>query len=375
MTKTLEAAFQRSIGSEDAFDHKRILYIGSESYDAPCVTFLQGLQSLGFEVLVIKRSNINSWFCETIIDEYEGQDIDFILSNLHWGTRWDYYETMDFPNVPKILIDGDDDVVSGDWRKKYAFYHQRYKVLSPDNIPQTDNVYTERWITPMGDYQPDIVFCAQKGFDNPAYYIPFGIQNEYLSYTKENEKAPFMERSYFAAHVPGPGIHRRRTERLSKLLNKTPFLPFIHTNSVRGEAHVHNKIKAATELDKNKHSYHRWQQFSDYYKLLQNTKILIYPGVDHWPFWDSKRPWEALSQGTILLMKQPTIDVSAYPLTELAEECVYDGYWDLTKHLHAFSKSSDLEALRDQMAENALKYFTPEPIARYALSIIKGEMK
>ena len=51
---------------------------------------------MNFEILVYKKENINSWFCNKIIDSLENieDEIDFVLSNLHWGTRWSYYKLL-----------------------------------------------------------------------------------------------------------------------------------------------------------------------------------------------------------------------------------------------------------------------------------------
>ena len=47
---------------------KNILFIGSESYDGPTITIIEGLYNLGYKIFVYKKSNINSWFCNSIID-------------------------------------------------------------------------------------------------------------------------------------------------------------------------------------------------------------------------------------------------------------------------------------------------------------------
>ncbi len=75
---------------EQKFKKKKVLFIGSESYDAPTINVIEGLHTLGFEILVYKKLNINSWFCNTIIDSLDSIDdnIDFVLSNLHFIINW-----------------------------------------------------------------------------------------------------------------------------------------------------------------------------------------------------------------------------------------------------------------------------------------------
>ena len=40
--------------------------------------------------------NINSWFCNKIINNLDNieDEIDFVISNLHWGTRWSLYKKL-----------------------------------------------------------------------------------------------------------------------------------------------------------------------------------------------------------------------------------------------------------------------------------------
>ena len=63
----LEEIYKNNLGIEDKFVKKKILFIGSESYDSATITVIEGLFKLGFEILVFKKNNINSWFCNKII--------------------------------------------------------------------------------------------------------------------------------------------------------------------------------------------------------------------------------------------------------------------------------------------------------------------
>ena len=105
----LEHTYKKTKNIEEKFIHKRVLFIGSESYDSPTICIIEGLNKIGFEILVYKKENINSWFCNTIINNLDNieNNIDFIISNLHWGTRWSLYNNLNH-KVPYILIDGDD---------------------------------------------------------------------------------------------------------------------------------------------------------------------------------------------------------------------------------------------------------------------------
>ena len=67
----LEEIYKQNLNIEHKFKYKKILFIGSESYDAATITIIEGLYKLGFEILVYKKLNINSWFCETIISNLE----------------------------------------------------------------------------------------------------------------------------------------------------------------------------------------------------------------------------------------------------------------------------------------------------------------
>ena len=134
----LEKIFQKAMNIEQKFKKKKVLFIGSESYDAPTIGVIEGLHTLGFKILVYKKLNINSWFCNTIIDSLDSieDNIDFVLSNLHWGTRWSLYQKLTH-KVPYILIDGDDrthgDLLSN-WVNKYAKYCKSYRLEPLDEI-------------------------------------------------------------------------------------------------------------------------------------------------------------------------------------------------------------------------------------------------
>ena len=63
MTSILENTLKKTMNIENEFKKKKILFIPSESYDATTIGIIEGLNELNFEILVYKKENINSWFC------------------------------------------------------------------------------------------------------------------------------------------------------------------------------------------------------------------------------------------------------------------------------------------------------------------------
>ncbi len=370
----LEDTYKKTKNIEENFKHKRLLFIGSESYDSPTIFIIQGLHNLGFEILVYKKTNINSWFCNKIINDMDNieDNVDFILSNLHWGTRWSLYNKLNH-KVPYILIDGDDrrhENNISDWKIKYNIYCKSYK-LNPSEEIKNMELSPYRWVEYMGNYIPDKVFMSQKYKINKDYiYLPFGIHDIYLKYFKNNH---INSRMIDISHFPGPGQYRTKVNNiLNSYKNSNNYK--INTQAIHGEnLNCDPKIIKYINNDKNIHSWHRWKINSSYFDYLNNIKILIYPGVDKYnaPGWDSKRPWEALASGCFILFhKQPDFDNSQYPLQELCDICEfehenYDQMIQKCKYL--LQNPEILEQKRKECYENAVKYFTTEPIARYFL--------
>ena len=145
----LEDIYNKAFGIENNYKNKKILFIGSESYDGGTITIIEGLSQLGFDIYVYKKTNINSWFCNKIIDNLDNieENIDFVLSNLHWGTRWSLYNYLNH-KVPFILIDNDDrmhDDNISDWKNKYKNYCNVYKFEPPDEIKNME-LSPYRWM-------------------------------------------------------------------------------------------------------------------------------------------------------------------------------------------------------------------------------------
>lgn len=365
----LEEIFQKSKGSEKDSQHKSILFIGSESYDAPTITVLQGLAELGFSVYTIKKPNINSWFCNKVVDNIDNLKFDFVLSNLHWGTRWSYYKKYKLNSYPKILIDGDDNLLWKDWRDKFEYYKKAY-IFEPKEEIKNKELSSFRWVESLDNYSPDLVFTAQKQFDDKAsLYLPFGIQREY-QLLFENKAT--RERKFDFTHIPGPGIKRDRMTNLIKILHCLNILPgSTHNSYVRGKKLMPEELRENILRDNNIHSYHRWVMQKDYFEVLNNSKVLIYPGIDNWPFWDSKRPWEAYASGCQVLISKPNIDVSEYPLTEICEFAVFNSYFEfIRKWRELYKNPSFLDELRIKTFERVTKYFSPKPITNYFLKKI-----
>ena len=369
----LEEIYKESQKSEKKFCYKKVLFIGSESYDAPTITIIEGLQKLGFKIFTIKKLNINSWFCNKIIESPKGMKFDFILSNLHWGTRWSYYEKYNLLSDLKVLIDGDDNISKKNWKKKFEYYKKIYTYNPPEEI-KMKKIAPYRWVEEIGNYKPDIIFTSQKQFgDKTSFYLPFGIHQEYFNLF-ENKHT--KEREIDFCHIGGPGIKRKKMKYLIKILNFLKILPGkVYNNQIKGNAIIPKQIKTFFEADKifnYVHGYNRWVMWSGYFKILNNSKVLIYPGIDKYPFWDSKRPWEAYASGCLVLMSKPNIDVSEYPITEICEFAVYNSYTELIKKCrYLYKNQSFLDKLRKQSFERAKKYFTSKPLANYFLMQIK----
>lgn len=367
----LEEIYNQSKNSEQFFKHKNILFIGSESYDAPTITVLSGLIELGFNIYTVKKPNINSWFCNKIIENPKEIDFDFVLSNLFWGTRWSYYKKYNLEKYLKVLIDGDDNLYWKTWRDKYIYYTKNCVFNPPEEIKNL-NLMPYRWVEPLGDYNPDIVFTSQKQFnDKETFYLPFGIQKHYCDLF-ENKNTE--ERQFDFTHILGVGIYRRRMGKLMKISRRFKIIPGKISNESaysRGNEIMPDAIRECIVNDYNVHSYHRWISDKLYFKLLNDSKVLIYPGIDHEPMWESKRPWEAYASGCLVIMRRPYTDVSEYPITEICEYAVYDSYLGFIRKCRYLYKNQDfLEKMRKESFEKSKKYFTEKPIANYFLKII-----
>lgn len=362
----LDEIYRKSKNSEEKFGDKNVLFIGSECYDASVITILQGLQKLGFKIFTIKKANVNSWFCATVIDDPNSMKFDFVISNLHWGTRWSYYKKFKLDSYLKVLIDGDDTMNFNSWRDKVDYYKKVY-VLEPEEEVKNQSLAPYRWMEELNGYEADIVFTVQKQFaDDRTFYLPFGIHEEYFQVFKNKSTS---QREIDFVHIDGPGLYRRRTRRFLNCTNKLRLFPGNVVNGyVRGTSIVPADIKQFLEVDDNIHSYHRWTMGREYFETLNNAKVLIYPGIDHWSFWDSKRPWEAYASGCLVLMKQPNIDVSEYPITEICDFAVYNSLPELMYKCRILHKNPLLlDKFRREAQANSVKYFSPKPLANYFL--------
>jgi hypothetical protein len=367
--QTLQRIYDESRDSEEYFAHKSILFIGSESYDAPTITVLQGLQRLGFTIYTLKKPNINSWFCNKVVESVNHLCFDFVLSNLHWGTRWSYYAQYNLGSYPRVLIDGDDNRGEKSWKEKYVRYAQVY-VCDPPEALKDMKLHPYRWVEPLGNYEPDVVFTSQKvPGDKSSFYLPFGIHEQYKA-LYEGRSA--FERDIDFAHIAGPGAKRRRMELLLRRLTRLRLFPgVVHNRAVTGEEIAPDEIKELVARDRNVHSYHRWTMSRAYFHVLNRAKVLIYPGVNEGPWWDSKRPWEAYASGCLVMLAKPEIDMSEYPVTEICDFAVLDSYLEFVKKCRfLYLRPSSLDKLRLAAVERAWKYFSPVPIARYFLAKI-----
>lgn len=355
-TLYLEHVYQEAQGIEDKYDS--VLLIPSESYDAPLITLVEGLSSLDIDIYTIKKPNINSWFTNQVIDSPEGMEFDFVLSSLHWGTRFSYYDKYNLHNYKKVFLDGSDPVGGFNWMQKHAVYSYRYAVDPPEEVKQLE-LSPYRWMEPIGNYRPDIVFTSQKVKDG-TYYFPFGIQQVYTSWFET-----LGGREYDFAHIPGIGERRKS---MREFLDNNDVPGNVFNDNAYGKTMVPEPIVeiASIDMDKNIHSYHRWVYRSDYIELLNNTKALIYPGVKA-GHWDSKRPWEAMANGCLVLYRVD-IDVSEYPLQEICPFAEYNDYEELLDKMEFLCNNPDFfEEQRKMFYEGAMKYFNSTTLARYFL--------
>ena len=366
IVNNLDQIYRACLDSERKFKNKSVLFIGSESYDAATITVIQGLHELGFTIYTLEKPNINSWFCNEVVESLDHLKFDFVLSNLHWGTRWSYYERYGLCSYSKVLIDGDDNHKDEIWRDKYARCIKKY-VYDPPEAVKAMELHPYRWMEPLGDYEPDVVFTSQKvPGDRSSFYLPFGIHEQYKTLY---EGRSTFERDINFAHIPGPGVRREKTKRMIDLLTRYRLLPgVIHNNEERGDELVADEIEYQVTQDNGVHGYHRWVMSMNYFRLLNRTKVLIYPGVQNWSWWDSKRPWEAYASGCLVMLLKPTVDVSEYPITEVCKYVVFDSYVELVKKCwFLYLRPSFLNKLRLTAVERSWKYFSPVPIARYFL--------
>jgi hypothetical protein len=224
----------------------------------------------------------------------------------------------------------------------------------------------------LDGYQPDIVFTGQKQFgDKDSYYLPFGIHSQYRQLAEDKST---QDRAWDFTNIPGPGLYRDRMAFLLRICRKFKIiLGNISTEAAygRGNEIMPDAIREHIVNDFNVHSYHRWILDKLYFLLLNNSKVLVYPGIDRWPIWESKRPWEAYASGCLALMSRPRTDVREYPLTEICPYAVYDSYIDFIKKCRfLYHNPAVLDRYRKEACERAMKYFTAKPIANYFLQTI-----
>lgn len=357
----LEKAWHISQDAEKQFKHKAVLFIPSESYDAATITIMQGLEELGFVVYTIGKANINSWWMNKIVENPRGLKFDFVLSNMHWGTRWDFYDKYNLHKHFKVLIDGCDNRAKHTWRDKYDFYCRKYwGKAKPQEPVLSRDLQPYRWMEPLGRYKPDIVFTSQKNpGDKETFYLPFGIHREAQKF---HEGKLAKERGIDFTNIPGPGIARKG---LTDFMARVKLPGRVHNSKISGGSVIPKEIERLVWKDNNVHSYFRWVLQREYFKILNDTKVLIYSNVYDRAHWDSKKIWEGLASGCLPLFEKPRIDMSQYPVTELCPELQFEDYDELVdKAQWLYHSQGYFENMRLQVYEGALRYFTPLPLAR-----------
>lgn len=369
----LDEVYKQCQNSEHRFRHKAVLFIGCESYEAATITVLQGLHKLGFSIYTIRKPNINSWFCNRIVESLDRLKFDFVLSNLAWGTRWSYYKHYKLDSYLKVPIDGTDNHGKESWKQKYARYTRTY-VYDPSEALKDAVLCPCRWVEPLKGYEPDVVFTSQKvPADQSSLYLPFGIHEQYRAL---HQGRSTVDRNIDFAHIPGPGARRKRMQRFVTVLARDERLPgLVHNRQARGEEVAPAQISQLVAGDRNVHSYHRWTMSKAYFRILNQAKVLIYPGVTDAAHWDSKRPWEAYASGCLVLLARPNIDVKGYPITEVCEFAVYDSMPEfIAKCRHLYEKPDFLDKSRVNAVRRAWKHFSPCAIARHFLTRVARHM-
>ena len=101
--------------------------------------------------------------------------------------------------------------------------------------------------------------------------------------------------------------------------------------------------------------------------MLNNSKVIIYPGVDNFSFWDSKRPWESLMMGCVVLYRVPETITNDYPI-RLSKFCECTNLEELKEKMIKLYKDSDLlEKVRKESILNFNKFYTSVALSKYLL--------
>lgn len=360
---TLQLIADQATAIEKRFSNRSVLFIGAECYDAPTITVIEGLQELGFTIYTLNRQNVNSWFCNTVVNDISNLKFDFILSNLQWGVRWSYYEEYNLNSYPKVLIDGCDNHGDLTWKQKITRVRKRWKRVPGDDV-LSRQVQPYQWGESEKGYRPDIVFASQlfPGYD--AIYQPFGIQREFVNLAGGLPTTD--DRSNTFLFIAGSGTGRAQVQ---QWVNNSPVEGSKVVSGVRGEAVIPDEIApfiAKDGDDPGVHSWFRWVHYRGYFNLLRDTKSLIYSNVwKHHHWWDSKRPWEALASGCLIMTETPSIVMNDYPITTLTPFCVFQSQEELIDKCHWLSShQSHFDKMRVESTELAYRYFTPVPLAR-----------
>lgn len=363
LTERLETVWQECQDSERLFPHKRVLFIGSESFDAQAAAVFQGLDALGFEVCTIGKPNISSWAFNKVVADPAELKFDFVLSTLHWGTRFTHFQRFNLSGYPKVLIDGDDTRAEDMWLTKYERYRELYICDPPEEVRDAEFA-PYRWMDDLDGYEPDVLFTLQKHGKQQGHYIPKGMRNQWLDMGLNRA---LQDRAIDFAHIPGDGVWRSA---MRDLLDLGVLPGNVHNSQARGVPIYPAEIQALCERDAapNTHSYHRWICWTEFYRVLNDTRVLIFPGIDHWLFWEAARIYEGWACGCLVAMSEPTTDVSDYPPTGVCPEAVYASHNELIDKARFWYAFPDcLDRLRKRSARRAYKYFTPASVARYFL--------
>lgn len=326
----------RAADIEDRFDHKRVLFIGSEAYDAATITILQGLQALGFTVNTLHKPNINSWFCNEVITSTSGLKFDFVISNVGWGIRWSHYGKYKLSRFPRVLINGTGSNLG--WMDRIDWVHHWVHQLYHDNSRSDESdkhiIQPYCWAEMPSNYVPDETFHVGQG---GGVYLPVGIHNEAMELAQGKST-----------------VQRRPIGDIGESIH-------------RGEALIDPRIAGIVSKD-GPHGWRYWVRYRGTFNIYNIVSLFTHSG-------DITRVvlWDKLACGCLPLIPKPKYDISSYPVTGLSPFCVYQSDEEVTdKYDWLVEHPAYLAKLRHDCEELAYKYFTPAPLARRFLLYVKG---
>lgn len=325
----------------DRFPNKAVLFVGSEEYDYPTITILEGLQDLGFTIYTLKKPNINSWFCNQVIDSTSGLKIDFALFNVGWGTRWSYYNRYQLRRFPIVLINS----TRATWLNALSHIHISHIYMEVDKSAPDDadtlDIQPYRWAEmPSSSYAPDVLFSLY--ISSGGLNLPLGIHREF-------------------SNLAGT---------LSKVDRSTDLVGIVSLQEATGELIVPVEVAKFVSNDLGIHQWQRWANWKGGFDLLNSSAMyLANTGINH------ESLWKSLACGCLPFIPDPKT-ASAYQVTDITPFTVYKSQDELTDKVDWLTEHPDLlNRLRQDCETLAIEYFTPAPLAKRFLHLVREMIK